>query len=297
MLRIGLFLLTNLAVMVLAGVVLSLLGVDGMLAANGSDLNLTNLLIMSAVFGMAGSVISLFLSKTMAKMSTRAQVITEPQNATERWLVESVAALSSKAGIDMPEVAIFPSDQPNAFATGWNRNAALVAVSTGLLQNMRQEEVYAVLGHEIGHVANNDMVTLALIQGVVNTFVIFFSRIVGYLVDRVILKNERGLGIGFMVTSMVAQVVLGILANMIVMWFSRYREFRADTAGAELAGRQNMINALQRLKGGQDRPDEMPESMAAFGISAGKRGGFMALFSSHPPLDTRIEALRAQQIA
>ena len=297
MMRIGLFLATNIAVMLLASLTLSLLGVDGLLAANGVDLDLGSLLVMSAVFGMAGSVVSLLISKPMAKMSTGAQVITNPSTPTERWLVDSVTELSRKAGIDMPEVAIFPGEQPNAFATGWNRNAALVAVSTGLLQHMKRDEVYAVLGHEIGHVANNDMVTLALIQGVVNTFVIFLSRIVGYIVDRVVLKNERGLGPGFYITSMVAQVVLGILASAVVMWFSRYREFRADTAGAQLAGKQNMINALERLKGGQNMADEMPESMAAFGISSGKRGGLMALFSTHPALDDRIEALRAQQIA
>ncbi len=297
MMRIALFLATNIAVMLLASVTLSLLGVDGLLAANGVDLDLGSLLVMSAVFGMAGSIVSLLISKPMAKMSTGAQVITQPSTPTERWLVDSVTDLSRKAGIDMPEVAIFPGEQPNAFATGWNRNAALVAVSTGLLQHMKRDEVYAVLGHEIGHVANNDMVTLALVQGVINTFVIFLSRIVGYVVDRMVLKNERGLGPGFYITSMVAQVVLGILASAIVMWFSRYREFRADTAGAQLAGKQNMINALERLKGGQNMAAELPDSMAAFGISSGKRGGLRAMFSTHPALDDRIEALRAQQIA
>ncbi len=297
MMRIALFLATNLAVMLLASVTLSLLGVDGLLAANGVDLDLGSLLVMSAVFGMAGSIVSLLISKPMAKMSTGAQVITQPSTPTERWLVDSVTDLSRKAGIDMPEVAIFPGEQPNAFATGWNRNAALVAVSTGLLQHMKRDEVYAVLGHEIGHVANNDMVTLALVQGVISTFVIFLSRIVGYVVDRMVLKNERGLGPGFYITSMVAQVVLGILASAIVMWFSRYREFRADTAGAQLAGKQNMINALERLKGGQNMAAELPDSMAAFGISSGKRGGLRAMFSTHPALDDRIEALRAQQIA
>ncbi len=297
MMRIALFLATNIAVMLLASVTLSLLGVDGLLAANGVDLDLGSLLVMSAVFGMAGSIVSLLISKPMAKMSTGAQVITQPSTPTERWLVDSVTDLSRKAGIDMPEVAIFPGEQPNAFATGWNRNAALVAVSTGLLQHMKRDEVYAVLGHEIGHVANNDMVTLALVPGVINTFVIFLSRIVGYVVDRMVLKNERGLGPGFYITSMVAQVVLGILASAIVMWFSRYREFRADTAGAQLAGTQNMINALERLKGGQNMAAELPDSMAAFGISSGKRGGLRAMFSTHPALDDRIEALRAQQIA
>ena len=296
MMRIALFLATNVAVMVLAGITLSLLGVNGILAANGVDLDLGSLLVFSAVFGMAGSFVSLLLSKRMAKMSTGAQVIDQPQNEQERWLVNTVTELARKAGIGQPEVAIFPADQPNAFATGWNKNAALVAVSTGLLQHMRREEVHAVLGHEIGHVANNDMVTLSLIQGVVNTFVIFISRIVGYFVDRVLLKNERGLGIGFYVSSMIAQVALGFLASMVVMWFSRYREFRADTAGAELSGRQNMINALERLKGGQGMPDEMPQSMAAFGIASGQRGGLMALLSSHPALDDRIAALKAQSI-
>lgn len=297
MMRIALFLATNIAVMVLAGVTLSLLGVNGMLAANGVDLDLGSLLIFSAVFGMAGSFVSLLMSKPMARMSTGAKVIDQPQNEQERWLVNTVADLATKAGIGQPQVAIFPAAQPNAFATGWNKNSALVAVSAGLLEHMRRDEVHAVLAHEIGHVANNDMVTLALIQGVVNTFVIFISRIIGYFVDRVLLKNERGLGIGFYVTSMVAQVALGFLASMVVMWFSRHREFRADTAGAQLSGRQNMINALERLKGGQEMPDEMPQSMAAFGIASGKRRGLMALFSSHPPLDERIEALRAQSIA
>lgn len=297
MMRIALFLLTNLAVTLVLGVVMSIFGFNGIMAANGIDLDLNALLVMSFVFGMAGSLISLFMSKSMAKMSMGAKVIEQPSSSTEKWLVDTVKELSTKAKIDMPEVAIFESPQPNAFATGWNRNSALVAVSTGLLQHMKPEEVRAVLGHEIGHAANSDMVTLSLIQGVLNTFVIFFSRIVGFFVDRVLLRNERGVGIGFYIASMVAQLLLGVLASMVVMWFSRYREFRADVAGAELAGRGNMIAALERLKAGQQLPNALPESMTAFGIASGMRGGLTALMSSHPPLETRIEALRRAQIA
>jgi heat shock protein HtpX len=290
--RILLFIATNIAVIALASVTLSLLGVDSFLASNGVDLDLANLLVFCAVFGVMGSLISLFLSKPMARMSTRTRVITQPGDGTERWLLDTVRELADAAGIGMPEVGIFQASQPNAFATGWNRNDSLVAVSTGLLQHMRPEEVRAVLAHEIGHAANGDMVTLALVQGVVNTFVMFIARLVGYFVDRVILKNERGVGIGFFVTTMVMEVVLGILAMMVVMWFSRYREFRADAAGARLAGRENMIAALERLKSGAEMPDAMPATMQAFGINQGLRSGMQALFSSHPPLDVRIAALR-----
>lgn len=289
--RILLFLATNIAVMVLVGIIMNLFGAS-ILAQNGVDLDLTGLLIFSAAFGFIGSFISLFLSKWMAKRSMGVQLIENPQNADERWLLQTVTELATKADIKMPEVGIFPAQQPNAFATGWNKNDALVAVSVGLLRSMKQNEVKAVLAHEIAHVANGDMVTLSLVQGVVNTFVIFFSRIIGHFVDRVILKNDRGYGIGYMVSSIVAQIVLGIFASMIVMWFSRYREFRADEGGATLADRQSMIAALEALKRGSDMPDEMPATMSAFGISSGVKSGLQKLFSSHPPLDVRIAALK-----
>ncbi|MFM7119539.1 MAG: protease HtpX [Gammaproteobacteria bacterium] len=291
--RILLFLATNIAIILVASVTFRLLGFESILAQNGVDLNLTALLVYCALFGFGGSFISLLLSKTIAKMSTRAQVIKAPGNATERWLFDTVARQAEKAGIGMPEVAIFPAAEPNAFATGASRNNALVAVSTGLLENMTPDEVEAVLGHEIGHVANGDMVTLTLIQGVVNTFVMFFARIIGWFVDRVVLKNERGLGIGYMLTTIVAELVLGILASMVVMWFSRRREFRADAAGASLAGRDKMIAALERLKRAQDLPSTMPATLTSFGISRGAVGGLGALFRSHPPLEDRIAALRA----
>ena len=290
--RIALFLLTNLAVLVLGGITLSLLGVQGILDETGTNLDLTSLLIFRGVFGMAGSLVSLFLSKTMAKMSTGTQIISEPRNADERWLLDTVDQLAREAGIGMPEVGVFDAAQPNAFATGWNRDASLVAVSTGLLRSMRAEEVRAVLAHEIGHVANGDMVTLALVQGVVNTFVMFLARLAGFFVDRVLLKNERGLGIGYFATTIVMDLLLGFLAMTIVMWFSRYREFRADAAGARLAGRGAMISALERLRAGSEMPDAMPETLHAFGINQGMRSGIKALFSSHPPLEDRIEALR-----
>jgi len=293
MMRIGLFLLTNLAVVLIASITLSLLGVGSYLNASGG-LDLNSLLIFCFVFGMTGSVVSLFLSKWMAKKSTRTQVITQPRNQQEQWLVQTVAELAKKAGIGMPEVGIFPSNQSNAFATGWNRNAALVAVSSGLLNRMRPEEVRAVLAHEIGHVANGDMVTLALIQGVVNAFVMFFARIIGHTVDKVVFKNENeGHGIAFYITTIVAEIVLGILASAIVMWFSRFREYRADEAGAKLAGSGAMINALQRLKDEQNLPNEMPDTLTAFGINKGVATSMIQkLFSSHPPLDDRIAALR-----
>ncbi|NNC54248.1 MAG: protease HtpX, partial [Pseudomonadales bacterium] len=274
--RILLFLATNAAVLLLVGVIMAVFG-EPILAQNGVDLNLRGLLIYSAAFGFSGSFISLLLSKWMAKRSAGVQLIEKPANAREQWLVETVADLANKASIKMPEVGIFPATQPNAFATGWNKNAALVAVSEGLLQSMNEAEVRAVLAHEVAHVANGDMVTLSLVQGVVNTFVIFFSRIIGHVVDRVVLKNQRGHGIGYMVTSLVAQVVLGMLASAIVMWFSRYREFRADEGGASLADRRSMISALQALKRGSEMPSALPENMQAFGIGSGARRGMAAL--------------------
>ena len=290
--RIFLFIATNIAVIALASVTLSLIGFEGFLAANGVDLNLGGLLLFCAVFGVTGSLISLFLSKSLAKMGTGTQLVEQPRDGTERWLVDTVRELAEAEGIGMPEVGVFDAAQPNAFATGWNKNDSLVAVSSGLLRHMRPEEVRAVLAHEIGHVANGDMVTLALVQGVVNTFVMFIARLVGFFVDRVVLKNERGLGIGFFVTTLVMEVLLGILAMMVVMWFSRYREFRADAAGARLAGRGAMISALERLKAGSEMPDAMPATLQAFGINQGLRSGMQALFASHPPLDARIAALR-----
>ncbi|HTK97001.1 MAG TPA: protease HtpX [Pseudomonadales bacterium] len=291
--RILLFLGTNIAVLVLASITFRVLGLEQFMYQQGVGINLTGMLIFAAVFGMGGSFFSLLISKWMAKRSTGAQVIDQPRNQSERWLVDTVKDLAQKAGIGMPEVAVFASPQPNAFATGASKNNALVAVSSGLLDNMRPEEVRAVLGHEIGHVANGDMVTLTLIQGVVNTFVIFFARIIGTVVDRAVFRSENGNGIGFFVVTMIAQVVLGIGASMIVMWFSRHREFRADAAGAQLAGRDNMIGALERLKIATKMPETMPETLVAFGISSGMRQGLSALFASHPPLDTRIAALRA----
>lgn len=290
--RILLFLGTNIAVLLVASITFRLLGLEQFMYQQGVGLNLTGSLILAAMFGMGGSFISLLMSKWMAKRSTGAQVIDQPRNQSERWLVDTVKELAQKAGIGMPEVAVFASPQPNAFATGATKNNALVAVSTGLLENMRPDEVRAVLGHEIGHVANGDMVTLTLIQGVVNTFVIFFARIIGSIVDRAVFRSENGNGIGFFVVTMIAQVVLGIGASMIVMWFSRHREFRADAAGAQLAGRDSMIGALERLKAATKMPETMPETLVAFGISSGMRQGLSALFASHPPLDTRIAALR-----
>ncbi len=291
--RILLFLATNIAVLLLASITFRVLGLEQFMYQQGVGINLTGMLVFAAVFGMGGSFFSLMISKWMAKRSTGAQVIDQPRSESERWLVDTVKDLAQKAGIGMPEVAVFASPQPNAFATGASKNNALVAVSTGLLENMRPDEVRAVLGHEIGHVANGDMVTLTLIQGVVNTFVIFFARIIGTVVDRAVFRSENGNGIGFFVVTMIAQVVLGIGASMIVMWFSRHREFRADAAGAQLAGRDNMIGALERLKAATKMPETMPETLVAFGISSGMRQGLSALFASHPPLDTRIAALRA----
>ncbi len=290
--RIALFLVTNLAILVVLSIVLSLLGVDSLLAENGVDLDLQALLIFSAVIGMTGSFISLAMSKWTAKRMTGAQVITQPQNKTQRWLLTTVERQASQAGIKMPEVAIYSSPDVNAFATGMSRNNALVAVSSGLIENMKMDEAEAVLAHEVSHVANGDMVTLALIQGVVNTFVIFASRVVGHIVDRVILKNDRGHGIGFFVSSMIAQVVFGILASAIVMYFSRVREFKADAGAAKLAGSEKMVAALQRLQM-IHQPSRLPDQMAAFGINGGLGDGIKKLFMSHPPLEERIAALRA----
>ncbi|MBI3343970.1 MAG: protease HtpX [Gammaproteobacteria bacterium] len=291
--RIFLFVVTNLAVLLVLSIVLRLLGVDTALERQGGGLNINGLLIFAAVIGMGGSFISLAMSKWSAKRMTGARIIEQPGNPTERWLVETVRRQAQKAGIGMPEVAVYDAPEPNAFATGMNRNNALVAVSTGLLNAMSQDEVEAVLGHEITHVANGDMVTLALIQGVVNTFVIFLSRVVGYVVDRVVLKNERGHGVGFFVTTMVAQLVLGILASMIVMWFSRQREFRADAGSARLEGPNKMVAALERLKQSHEAP--LPDQLAAFGISGGIGHGLKRLFMSHPPLEERIAALQSGQ--
>ena len=289
--RIFLFVLTNIAVLLVLSIVLRLLGVDTALEQQGGGFNTQGLLIMAAVMGMGGSFISLAMSKWSAKRMTGARVIEQPGNPTEKWLFETVKRQALKAGIGMPEVAVYDAPAPNAFATGMNRNNALVAVSTGLLQSMKQDEVEAVLAHEISHVANGDMVTLALIQGVVNTFVIFLSRVVGYVVDRVILKNDRGHGVGFFVTTMVAQLVLGILASMIVMWFSRQREFRADAGSAHLEGPNKMVAALERLKQSHEAP--LPDQLAAFGIVGGIGHGLKRLFMSHPPLEERITALQS----
>jgi heat shock protein HtpX len=290
--RVALFLLTNLAVMLVLGVVVNLLGLNTFISRSG--LNLPVLFGFALVFGMGGSFISLWMSKWVAKASTGAEVIEHPRNAAEQWLVETVRRQAEQAGIGMPEVAVYHAPEPNAFATGASRNNALVAVSTGLLEAMDRDEVEAVLGHEVSHIANGDMVTLSLIQGVVNTFVIFLARIFGYVVDRALAghseEEHHGPGIGFWITSMAAELFLGFLASMIVMWFSRQREFRADAGGARLAGRRNMIAALQRLRQ-MSEPSHLPPEMAAFGIRGG--GGLTKLFMTHPPLEDRIAALRA----
>ena len=291
--RIFLFLLTNLAVVFVINITLRLLGVDRWLNETGG-INFSALLVLSAVIGFAGSLVSLAMSKWSAKRMVGAQVIENPSDPTERWLVDTVRRQAQAAGIGMPEVAIYDAPDVNAFATGWNRNDALVAVSTGLLQQMSKDEIEAVLAHEMSHVSNGDMVTLALIQGVVNTFVIFFAKLFGFFVDRVLLKNDgrNGPGIGAFVAEIAAQLVLGVLASIIVMWFSRQREFRADAGGAHLAGRNKMIAALERLKINHEQAT-LPEKMAAFGISGGK--GMMGLFMTHPPLEVRIAALRNAQ--
>lgn len=287
--RIFLFLITNIAIMLVLSITLRLLGVDSILAENGSDLNIQALVILSGVIGFGGSFISLLISKWMAKRMTGAVVITQPQNNNEQWLFDTVAQQAKIVGIKAPEVAIFPSNDMNAFATGASKNNALVAISQGLLNNMTKGEAEAVIGHEMSHVANGDMVTLSLIQGVVNTFVVFLARIIGHVVDRVILKNNQGHGIGYFVAVMVAQVVLSILASTIVMYFSRKREFIADTGGADLAGHRNMINALKRLS--QREPKALPEQLAAFDIGEKSKQGIKRLWSSHPPIEDRIKAL------
>jgi len=286
--RILLFLGTNIAILALLGLTFSLFGIQGLLADNGVDLNLNALLVYAAVIGFSGAFISLFLSKFLAKRSMQVHIIVDAENQTERWLVDTVQKMAKAAGIGKPEVGVFSHSSPNAFATGWNKNHALVAVSTGLLDAMPKNEVEAVLAHEVSHVANGDMVTMTLIQGVVNTFVVFLSRIIGHVVDRVVFKVERGHGPAFWIVSFIAEIMLGLFATMIVMWFSRYREFKADAGGAKLAGNNNMIAALQRLQSFKDAP-KLPDEMAAFAINAGK---VQAIFSSHPPLEQRIKALQ-----
>ena len=291
--RILLLLATNFAILFVASITLRLLGLEPWLNSNG--INFNSLLVVGAVIGFGGAFVSLALSKWVAKRMMGVRVIAEPRGEQDMWLVETVRRLSSQAGIGMPEVGVFDSPSPNAFATGARRDASLVAVSSGLLQRMNRREVEAVLGHEITHVANGDMVTLTLIQGVVNTFVFVASRVIGDVVDRVVFRNERGQGPAFFITTLVAQLVLSFLATMVVMWFSRQREFRADGGGARLAGKQNMIAALESL--GRVHAESLPEKMAAFGISGGKAGGLMRLFMSHPPIEERIAALQAARIA
>ena len=288
--RVALFIVTNLAVMLVLGLAVHLLGLNRFLTANGLDLPM--LLGFSLVFGFGGAIISLLISKPMAKWSSRAQVINDSTDSTHRWIVATVKKFADKAGIGMPEVAIFEG-APNAFATGAFKNSALVAVSTGLLQNMTQEEVEAVIGHEVAHIANGDMVTMTLIQGVMNTFVVFLSRVIGYFIDRVVLRNQsEGPGIGYYVSTIVLDIVLGVLAAIIVAWFSRQREYRADAGAAQLMGRkQPMINALARLGG--LNPGELPRAVEAMGISG--KGGVMALLSTHPPIEDRIRALQQAQ--
>jgi len=286
MLRIGLFLATNIAIMALIAIIFQLLGLEGILAENGVDLNLQALIVLSGVIGFGGSIISLLMSKWLAKKTMGVHLIESPSNEIESWLVGTVQRQAQQAGIGMPEVGIFDSPSPNAFATGANRNNALVAVSTGLLQSMNRKEVEAVLGHEVSHVANGDMVTMTLIQGVVNTFVVFFSRIVGHFIDRVVFKTERGYGPGYYIGSIVAQIIFGLLANIIVAWFSRRREFRADAGGANLSSKRQMADALRALQRVHE-PQPLPQEMAAFGIN----GGLKSLFSTHPPLEERIAAL------
>lgn len=293
MFRIFLFLLTNLAVVLIASIALSLLGVGSYLDQNGTNLDLQNLLIFCFVFGMSGSFVSLLISKWMAKRSTGTKVIEQPSNQQERWLLQTVQELANQANIGMPEVGIFPSQQSNAFATGWNKNKALVAVSQGLLDRFSESEARAVMAHEIGHVANGDMITLALIQGIVNTFVMFFARVIGHTVDRVVFKTQRGHGIGFYIVTFIAEMVLGILASMIVFWFSRRREYRADEAGAKLAGSSAMIAALQRLQMESQAQNEMPDTLVAFGISSSAaKSSWTRAFMTHPPLEERIAALK-----
>ena len=290
--RILLFLATNVAILVVLSITMRLLGIESVLDEQGVSLDLNSLLVFSAVIGFGGSFISLALSKFMAKRAMGVQIIEQPRSNTEQWLVSTVQRQAKEAGIGTPEVGVFNSPQPNAFATGMKRNDALVAVSTGLLNHMNSDEVEAVLGHEVAHIANGDMVTMGLLQGVVNTFVIFLSRVVGHVVDRVVFKTERGYGPAYFITSIVAQIFLSIIASTIVMWFSRRREFRADEGGARLAGRQKMADALRALKRVSE-PQDLPGEFAAFGISGGMGGGLKKLFMSHPTLDERIAALEA----
>lgn len=289
--RIFLFLVTNIAIMLVITIMIHIFGLDQILNEQGSDLDLTSLLMLSAVVGMTGSIISLAMSKSMAKHATGAYVIQQPRNEQEQWLFNAVQRQANAAGIGMPEVAIYDAPDINAFATGMFRNDALVAVSTGLLRGMTRDEAEAVLAHEVSHVANGDMVTLALIQGVINTFVFFLSRVIGHIIDRAIFKTERGHGPAYWVTTIIAQLVLGILASAIVMWFSRHREYRADAGAASLEGKQKMISALERLQKSVNEP-HLPEQLEAFGISGGMAAGLKSLFMSHPPLADRIEALR-----
>jgi len=291
MMRIALFLATNLAIVVVLGIVMQVFGLSGVLDEQGIGLDVNALLIISAVVGMTGSFISLALSKTMALRTTGAKVIKNPANQTEAWLLETVRNQAKMAGIGMPDVAIYQSPDMNAFATGMNKNNALVAVSTGLMEQMNRDQAEAVLAHEVTHVANGDMITLTLIQGVVNTFVFFLSRVIGHIVDRVVFKVERGHGPAYWITAIVAQIVLGILASAIVMWFSRFREFKADAGGAKLAGTNKMVSALDRLKRGADQP-HLPDQLEAFGIAGGFKQGLARMFMSHPPLDERIAALQ-----
>jgi heat shock protein HtpX len=287
--RVALFIATNLAIVLVLSIALRVLGIDSILDEQQVGINYEALLVFSLILGFGGSFISLALSKWMAKRSTGAQVITQPRNSAESWLVATVERQAREAGIDTPEVAVYDSPDMNAFATGARRNSALVAVSTGLLHNMPKEEVEAVLAHEVSHVANGDMVTLTLVQGVVNTFVIFLARIIGVVVDRAVFRTESGTGPGYFITVIIAQLVLGILASVIVMWVSRHREFRADAGSAKLNGREPMINALARLE--SNIPSQLPKEMAALGIAGGK-AGIARLFMSHPPIPERIEALR-----
>ena len=289
--RIFLFLATNIAIMLVITIMIHIFGLGQILNEQGVDIDLTSLLMLSAAVGMTGSIISLALSKSMAKHTTGAYVIEQPRNEQEQWLFNTVQRQANAAGIGMPEVAIYDAPDINAFATGMFRNDALVAVSTGLLQGMTRDEAEAVLAHEVSHVANGDMVTLALIQGVINTFVFFLSRVIGHIIDRAIFKTERGHGPAYWFTTIIAQLVLGILASAIVMWFSRHREYRADAGAASLEGKQKMISALERLQKSANQP-HLPEQLEAFGISGGMAAGLKSLFMSHPPLAHRIEVLR-----
>jgi heat shock protein HtpX len=292
--RVLLFLVTNFAILIVLSIAMQVLGIDDMLAASNSGFNTEGILAFSALFGFGGAFLSLAISKFMAKRAMGVRIIEQPSNDTERWIKSTVERFANQSNIGMPEVGIFDQPQPNAFATGMSRNNALVAVSTGLLHHMDRDEVEAVIGHEIAHVSNGDMITMGLLQGVLNTFVIFLSRLGGFIVDRVILKNQRGHGIGYFVTTIVFQILLSILASIITMWFSRRREFRADEGGAQLAGKSKMIRALKRLSQVSE-PLDLEGEFAAFGIS-GRRTGLSALFLSHPPLEQRIRHLESQQI-